>query len=258
MRVLRGCVIRTPLKGHKMKHAFLDRFCHADTPLNVIDPRIKTLLTFAIVIYIVATPTGRYLDLLLVLPVLVAAWYFSRVPLKYLLKRLFSILIFITVISIGIVLTRADGVVMLLALLAKGVAAMWALTILTATTPFPALLKSLQSIKVPLIILNIMNFLYRYVFLLIDEYERLQLGRNARAFSDKTILKLKGIAWMVGMLFIRSFERADRVYHAMLSRGFDGHIVTNAQKPLNIKDMGIFIAALTFLIISKYIGIIYG
>jgi energy-coupling factor transporter transmembrane protein EcfT len=101
-----------------------------------------------------------------------------------------------------------------------------------------------------------MNFLYRYVFLLIDEYERLQLGRTARAFSESVFLRFRGLAWMLGCSH-QKLRTRDRVYHAMLSRGFNGRIVIEKETPLTSRTSEYLLCA-SVSGVGKYIGVIYG
>lgn len=79
----------------------------------------------------------------------------------------------------------------------------------------------------PKIFIMIMSFMYRYLFLLVDEVQRMQRAKESRSFGKaKHLHTLRTLSNIIGVLFIRSYERAERVYLAMCSRGFHGEIKT--------------------------------
>ena len=100
--------------------------------------------------------------------------------------------------------------------------------LLVATTPFPDLLKAMRSLHVPAVLTATISFMYRYLFVLVDEAMRLQTARTARsAGTGRTVWwRARVLGGMIGSLFIRSYERSERIYAAMLSRGFAGEIRT--------------------------------
>ena len=102
-----------------------------------------------------------------------------------------------------------------------------------ATTRFPDLIHALEHLRVPMILTTIIAFLYRYLFVLGDEVFRLMRARESRSEAVPGQRSGRGIAWraqvagnIAGQLFLRSYERSDRVYNAMLARGFTGHMQT--------------------------------
>ena len=88
------------------------------------------------------------------------------------------------------------------------------------------MLKGLEKLRVPSLITAIISFMYRFIFLLIDEVERMILAYQSRYFKLSLRKRLKFIASMIGLLFIRTYERGERIYLAMESRGFQGTIHT--------------------------------
>jgi cobalt/nickel transport system permease protein len=96
------------------------------------------------------------------------------------------------------------------------------LLIISSTTPFTQLILALSGLRVPPLILSLLSFMYRYLFLLED-----QLLRTKRAFESRNINKnsfknIRALSNVLGTLFIRTYERAERVYMAMCARGYDG------------------------------------
>jgi cobalt/nickel transport system permease protein len=110
--------------------------------------------------------------------------------------------------------------------------------LLVATTPFSTLLKAMRSLRVPAVLVSTISFMYRYLFVLVDEAMRLMTAREARAVGSG-----RSVAWrarvlggMIGSLFIRSYERSERIYAAMLSRGFGGEARTLTELQWQTRD----------------------
>jgi cobalt/nickel transport system permease protein len=78
----------------------------------------------------------------------------------------------------------------------------------------------------PQVMILILSFMYRYIFVLADEVMRVQRARDSRNLGGSRIHHLRTFGHMVGTLFIRSYERGERIYAAMLARGFNGQIRT--------------------------------
>ena len=98
---------------------------------------------------------------------------------------------------------------------------------LVNVTPFDRLLVALRKLGLPQMLAAILAFMYRYIFVVFDELERMREGRRARTFSKQGLLAAwKTNAQLIGMLLIRSMNRAERVHGAMCARGFDGEIRT--------------------------------
>ncbi len=105
--------------------------------------------------------------------------------------------------------------------------------LLTATTPFPDLIHALRHLRLPQPLVATLSFMYRYLFVLSDEATRLLRARRARSATQPGRKSGGSLLWrarvagnMVGQLFLRSLERGDRVYQAMLARGYTGHLYT--------------------------------
>jgi cobalt/nickel transport system permease protein len=82
----------------------------------------------------------------------------------------------------------------------------------------------------------IANFAYRYQFIIVDEAERLARSRNSRLWQPRFITQAKTIGYMAGTLFLRSYERSERVYMAMSSRGFSGRFVSHQEMKFKLDD----------------------
>lgn len=107
--------------------------------------------------------------------------------------------------------------------------------VLAGSTPFPALLAAMRAVRIPRLLVAIFGLMWRYLFVLADEALRLMRARAARSGQSTTPGAKTGgnLAWrarvtggMAGSLFLRAIERSDRIYMAMVSRGYDGEVRT--------------------------------
>ncbi len=95
------------------------------------------------------------------------------------------------------------------------------LTLLTSTTPFPKLLEGLKWFKIPKVIHSLLSFIYRFIFIIVDEFQRANRAGQSREFSKNLKLGWRGRGWILATSLIRSIERSERVYNAMLGRGYE-------------------------------------
>jgi cobalt/nickel transport system permease protein len=130
-----------------------------------------------------------------------------------------------------------DGLMLFWGAIVKSSLSILCMVLLTATTRFDRLLKGLEMMRCPRTIVMVLAFMYRYVFLLSDELMRLLRAREARDTGGGRWHGVKSLSWIVGVLFVRAYERAERVYLAMCSRGFDGTIIPSRTLSLRRKDI---------------------
>ena len=139
-----------------------------------------------------------------------------------------------------ITLTATDeGLAFFATVILKSWLSVTAAALLTSTTPAFSLLSALRSLKLPAILVSIVMLMYRYLFVLVDETQRLLRARTARSASTgagagggTVVWRAKGAGGMAGSLFIRTLDRSERIYLAMLARGYDGRILQSRQTPL--------------------------
>ena len=107
-------------------------------------------------------------------------------------------------------------------IVAKGTLGVAASIVLAATTPVADLLRGLDRLRVPRVITAIAGFMVRYLGIVADEGRRMQVARQSRGYEPRWLWQARGMAASAGTLFVRSYERGERVYLAMLARGYDG------------------------------------
>ncbi|OGN99496.1 MAG: hypothetical protein A2Y90_02645 [Chloroflexi bacterium RBG_13_52_12] len=99
------------------------------------------------------------------------------------------------------------------------------------------LLRGMEQLRLPRVMVMILSFMYRYIFILMDEVLRMKQARDSRSFGGSRLWQIKTVGKMAGTLFIRSYERGERVYAAMAARGYDGQTRTLRQLSFGMSDL---------------------
>jgi cobalt/nickel transport system permease protein len=107
-------------------------------------------------------------------------------------------------------------------IIAKATLGVLTAILLSATTTAREILRGLEILKLPTLLVQIASFMLRYLNVVTDEMERMRVARASRGFQETGIKHWKVLANSAGALFIRSYERGERVHLAMLSRGYSG------------------------------------
>jgi cobalt/nickel transport system permease protein len=142
------------------------------------------------------------------------------------------------------------GLIRFFGIVAKSWLSVQMAVILTASTPFPALLWAMRSLRVPKVLVTIVGFAYRYMFVIADEVLRMLRARAARSGVREPGRRGGGsILWrarvtggIAGNLFLRSIARSERIYDAMVARGYDGDVRTLRPPSIQLGDIGIGLA----------------
>jgi cobalt/nickel transport system permease protein len=135
------------------------------------------------------------------------------------------------------------------AILAKGTLGVAASIVLAATTPVSELLRGLERLRVPTLFVSISGFMVRYSDVLLDDLRRMRIARLSRGHDPRWLWQSRAIGATVGTLFVRSFERGERVHIAMLSRGYDGHMPTIHGEPPTRSAALVFVPVVFALVI---------
>jgi len=143
----------------------------------------------------------------------------SGLPLFFLFRRLLVLSPFV----LGVVLVNAfqpAGRDRWLAVAVKSVLCLLTVILVSNTTPFSQILRVLKSIRVPALLITTLALMHRYLFVLMDESDRMRRARASRTFTRGRRFHWNTLATVVGQLFIRASERAERIYDAMCARGW--------------------------------------
>jgi len=245
---------------------FLDRYIGLDSPIHHLDARAKVLSVLMCLSLWVTTPPGRWIPLGFALLLLAGAALLSRVPLSYLLARNLPAAGFVALVAVlapfrpgGEVLLRRTPVVavskegarLYAAVISKAFLSVTAVVLLSSTTSFADILEALERLRVPRTLVLIVSFAYRYLFVIVEEALRMKRARDARLFGGRWVWHSTVIGRMIGTLFLRSYERAERVYQAMIARGYDPGMRPRQVQPLPARDTAVLIAVPVLVLASR-------
>jgi cobalt/nickel transport system permease protein len=253
--------------------ALEERFQEGRSFLHRLEARAKLLIALAFIFAATLTPTGRWealgglailltmgvalsgLSPLLVLRRSALALPFVLAAVPLLFTREGDALFNVPVLAWRWTATDA-GLEALLTILLKSWLSVSAAVILTATTPATDLLRALRGLHAPRVIVATVSFMYRYIFVIGEEAQRLMRARECRSAvvsresGGSPRWRARVLGNMVGSLFIRSYERAERIYDAMRSRGYDGELKSLAVTSLRRADY-----AATAIVIALLAGL---
>jgi cobalt/nickel transport system permease protein len=142
-----------------------------------------------------------------------------------------------------------EGLAIFINVIIKSWLCMLCLIVLSSSTRFTDMLMGMQKLKIPSIFIQIISFMYRYLFVLSDQVMRMKMARDSRNFGGKRKNIFKTIGNIIGILFIRSYERGERIYASMLSRGYDGQM-PEMRKLRFVPSDGYFSIAIVILLVS--------
>ena len=259
-----------------------DRYHETDSFIHRLDPRVKVVVTIAFILSNALLPDGAWAAFASSWLFLLIANAFSNLRLTFTLKRSFVALPF-ALAAVTILfsipgnpvstfrflfwdLTITDmGLLRFVSILIRSWLSVQMAILLVATARFPDIVHALEHLRVPSILTTIIAFLYRYLFVLADEVFRLLRAREARSAGSPAAVAGSryggSVAWraraagnMAGQLFLRSFERSDRVYNAMLARGYTGHLQTMNPHVLRRVDYIVTAFAVLLLLLVQLAG----
>ncbi len=205
-----------------------------DTPVHLAAPEIKVVAAFLAILCVVATPReafwafGGYLLLSLTVAAVAAVpptWLAPRLLIEVPFVALAVLLPFTAggeqVAVLGVALS-VEGLLSGWNIVAKGTLGLMTSLVLAATTAPKDLLLGLQRLRTPPLLITISSLMLRYAEVVVAEAKRMRLARVARGDNPRFVWQANATARGIGSLFIRSYERGERVHLAMLSRGWTG------------------------------------
>ncbi len=228
-----------------MRHNFIDRYAALDSPLHLLEPRTKLIAFTALIVAVLCIPMSSgslFIAYFFATAILMGI---SQVPLNYILGRILVILHFIVLASLAVPWRGYQG---LWVLFVRAILCLILLILLTNTTRFVELLRGLRKLGCPQILVMNLSFLYRYLFVLTEEAMRMKQARDCRRVGRAPFREeIKLLSSMLGALLMRSFERAERMHSAMLSRGYAGDFPVVSPKRFSWHDL-VFISVVVFFV----------
>jgi cobalt/nickel transport system permease protein len=207
----------------------LERHRAGDGPIHRLDARLKLIVAVVFVIVAIATPIGHWRASGAEGLVLAFAIGLAGIPPRELARRWLSLFVLVAFLTAMVApahpaRARYGLPVVASSILIKNGLALATMLVLAGTTPFPILLTALRKLGVPLVLVATLQFMERYRSVLLDELDRMATARRARTFRRRQSLSWSLLGGLIGMLFLRTFERAERVHGAMIARGWSGTI----------------------------------
>ena len=243
---------------------YLDTLSYKQTFIHGINPVIKLVVTLAFIFSVVSFPKYEIHRMIpfFMFPVFVISA--GDIPLKAILKKLLVASPFVLFIGIfnpvfdtEIIynvfgLHVSGGWISYASIIIKFILTVSSALLLIATTSFPGICFALERLRMPRIFVVQLLFLYRYIFVLVEEVMKIIRARNMRSFGGKG-RDIKTFINITGVLLIRSIERSERIYQAICSRGFDGQIRLLKDSRLRFTDIIFAVITITlFIIFRKY------
>lgn len=209
-------------------------YVHEHSRVHRLAPHVKIVAAFGFVLAVAVTPPEAVWAFAVDAVALAAVIRIARVPYRFVLARLVVIAPFVGAALLLPFVASGDRVeVFGLALAVDGLWGTWnvlakaslgAATSITlaATTEVPRLLKGFDRLRVPPVLTQIATFMVRYLEVVTGELQRQRTAMVARGHDPRWLWQVRPIAASLGTLFVRSYERGERVHAAMLARGYDG------------------------------------
>jgi cobalt/nickel transport system permease protein len=247
----------------------LDTYRPGISPVHKLDSRVKLVCAVAFIITAALTPDGAWPAYVLLTALSLSLVVASGLGVGFVWRRSVVVLPFaLAAVSVAfathgqslfevdiwrwrLVLSDA-GLIRFVSIVFKAWLSVQMAIVLTATTAFPALLQAMRSLGIPKILVGTFGFTYRYLFIIADEALRMMRARSARSGSaggrggGSILWRARVTGNMAGSLFLRSLARSERVYDAMVSRGYDGEVRLMDAPVLRAQDvvMGVVLVGL--------------
>lgn len=250
---------------------YLDRLSYQNTFVHRLDPRIKLITTLLFLFTVISF--GKYevtaLFPFFLFPVILLTT--GEIPLGFILKKVAIVSPFAIFIGIFNPVLDAAQVAVLpglnlsagwfsfTSILLKFLLTVSTALLLISTTSFPSVCHALRQMGLPSLFVSQLLFLYRYIFVLAEETMRIVRARDMRSFGRKGT-GIKVFIRIAGVLFLRTVERAERIYFAMLARGFQGDMPTYKRYHITLPDLvfagsvTVYLFVFRFYPVSEIIG----
>jgi cobalt/nickel transport system permease protein len=246
----------------------LDTYRPAASPVHHLDARVKLVLAVLFIVSTALTPDGAWPAYVLLVALALGVAVASQLGVGFVQRRAAVALPFalaaVTVVFstpgrpllawqvLGqeVALTDA-GLMRFASILLKSWVSVQVAVVLTTSTPFPILLQAMRSLGIPKVLVATAGFAYRYIFVIGDEALRMMGARAARSGvtsssndgardgrrGGSVLWRARVTGGMAGSLFLRSIERSERIYDAMLARGYDGESRSLRPPVLRLHDV---------------------
>jgi cobalt/nickel transport system permease protein len=189
------------------------------SPIHRMSSDVKTIGIVAGVIITIIVPVHYTMVFATIIVLYLTVLILSKIPVPFILKRILLAEPFVLGVAM-LSLLKPDGGTTFITVILKSSLSLFGLILYSNTTPFSETLYVLRRCRFPGLLITILALMYRYLFVLIDETERMHRARASRTFTADRSHLWRIRSSIIGQLFVRSTERAERIYSAMRARGW--------------------------------------
>ncbi len=231
-------------------------YVHRHSPIHSLAPHAKILAILGLLVIVVATPIQNYIAFIAYFSLVIALVLIAKLPIWQSLKRTTIEIpfIFFAILMPFVSPDKEAAKIAAISIIAKATIGTLLAIILSGTTPAREILRGFETLKMPALIVQIASFMLRYLNVINDEMERMTVARASRGFEPKGIRDWKFLAAAAGALFIRSYERGERVHLSMISRGYDGKLPSVQSQLVAKQEILMIIATLFFALVLAIFG----
>ena len=231
-------------------HIEIDKYASLKSPIHNWDPRFKiiTLLCVIFATPLIKTPKSAVAGFLFS----IILYIFSRIPIHYIYKKIFYPLVFLVPLFLVLPFTSGgtafyetpyfnvylEGILLSFQILLRTTMIIIIFFTMMGTSYFSDTSAALGALKIPDKLLYMILFTYRYIFIFLEDQRKMKSALNLRGFRNKNSLRsFRSSAHLAGSLLIRSYEKTDEIYNAMVTRGFTGETQTLYEYSMGAKDI---------------------
>lgn len=237
-------------------------YVHEHSLVHRLPPQVKVASALGFVFLVAVTPRAAVWGFLIYATAIVAVAIASKIRPAFMAVRMLGILPFVAFAFLLPFIASGEQVEVLgLDVSSEGLWAAWNILakasigaatsiVLAATTEVPDILAGMNRLKVPVVLTSIAGFMVRYLELIVEEIGRIRVAMASRGYDPRWLWQAKPIATSAGAMFVRSYERGERVYDAMVARGFTGEMPELRHRDPSARDwlIGALLPALGLLI----------
>lgn len=229
--------LKHPISDHHHGHDFGERLVlHRHTPVHSLEPHVKIVAMVVFIVVGVVTPITWWPAFVAYGALIMGVILLAQLPLRVVSSRALIEVPFVLFAVLMPIFGRGERIDVLwfslskaglesgASIVAKGTLGVLCAVTLSATTPAREILRGLERLRMPSLLVQIVSFMIRYVNVVSDEMSRMAVARASRGFEAKGVRSWRFLGQVAGALFIRSYERGERVYLSMLSRGYTGSL----------------------------------
>ncbi|MBM3811640.1 MAG: energy-coupling factor transporter transmembrane protein EcfT [Acidimicrobiia bacterium] len=232
-----------------MHYLVMEEWARRDSPLHRRDARVKMILLLVFLVWIGTARPAQPEAYAAYASILLVAALASRLPLLSLLWRAALVLPFAA--TFALLSWMAGDAERAASLVLKSSFSAFAVLLVVATTPMPALLAAVESLAAPKMLVMVVQFLYRYLFVLSEKAQHMWMAAQCRGG-----IRRASAGGAIAVLFASSHARAEGIHRAMLARGFAGHMPLIRPSSLHWLDISFLATGILVLSLGRWLWIL--